>query len=48
MNMVRVKVDPNDKEEKLNPAVFKNAFYLGSIAIAVGLPIFFLIWSTTK
>ena len=43
MNMVRVKVDKNAKEEKLNPAVFKNAAYLGSIAIAVLLPVFFLL-----
>lgn len=43
MHMVKIKVDPNAKEERLNPAVFKNAFYLGSVAVAVLLPVFFLI-----
>ena len=43
MHMVKIKVDPNAKEERVNPAVFKNALYLGSIAVAVLLPVFFLI-----
>jgi len=43
---LRVKVDPNEKPDKLNPATFKNAAYLGSIAIAVLLPVFFLIASS--
>ena len=43
LNMVKIKVDPNAKEERVNPAVFKNAIYLGSIAFAVLLPIFFLV-----
>jgi hypothetical protein len=41
--MVRVKIDPDAKEERVNPAVFKNAAYLGSIAFAVLLPLFFLL-----
>ena len=41
---LRVKVDPNEKkEERLNPAVFKNALYLGSVAFAVLLPVIFLV-----
>jgi hypothetical protein len=40
---LKVKVKEEDlKEEKLNPAVFRNAAYLGSIAIALLLPLFFL------
>ena len=48
MNMVRVKVDPKDQKEssRINPAVFKNALYLGSIGAAILLPIFFLIASS--
>jgi len=47
LNMVRVKVDPKDlKEERLNPAVFKNALYLGSVVVAVLLPVLFLIASS--
>lgn len=43
MNMVRVKVDPNQQQEdKFNPANFKGAMYLGSIGIAVLLPVFLL------
>jgi hypothetical protein len=43
----RIKIDPNkqDDDDRLNPAVFKNALYLGSIAFAVLLPIFFLVAS---
>ena len=40
---LRVKVDPNEKEERLNPAVFKNALYLGSVAFAVLLPVVLLV-----
>ena len=43
LHMVKVKVDPKAKEERVNPAVFKNAIYLGSIAFAILLPIFFLV-----
>jgi len=47
MNMVKIKIDPNAKEsERVNPAVFKNALYLGSIAFAVLLPVFFLVASS--
>jgi len=42
MNMVKIKIDPNAKEERINPAVFKNGLYLGSIAFAVLLPLFFV------
>jgi hypothetical protein len=44
----RIKIDPNkqdDDDDRLNPAVFKNALYLGSIAFAILLPIFFLVAS---
>ena len=40
---LRVKVDPNEKEERLNPAVFNNALYLGSIIVAVFLPVALLV-----
>ena len=40
---LKVKIDPNAKEERVNPAVFKNALYLGSIAFAVLLPVALLI-----
>ena len=40
---LRIKVDPEEKEERLNPAVFKNALYLGSVAFAVLLPVFLLL-----
>lgn len=41
---LKVKVKEEDlKDDKLNPAVFKNAAYLGSILIALLLPLFFLL-----
>ena len=40
---LKVKVDPNKKEDRLNPAVFRNAAYIGSIAVAVLLPVVFLV-----
>jgi hypothetical protein len=45
LHMVRVKIDPNapKDDERINPAVFKNAIYLGSIVVAVLLPFAFLI-----
>lgn len=48
MNMVKVKVDPKAKSNRTNPAVYKNAAYGGSIAIAVLLPVAFLVWSLLK
>lgn len=43
---LRVKVDPNEKPDRLNPAVFKNALYLGSVAFAVLLPVVLLVASS--
>ena len=46
--MARPKIDPKmleKKEEKFNPAVFKNIAYLGSVAVALLLPIIFLVAS---
>eukprot|EP00977_Amphora_coffeiformis_P020989 scaffold8690_cov190-Amphora_coffeaeformis.AAC.16 len=41
---LNLKVDPNKKqEERINPAVFKNGLYLGSIAFAVLLPLALLL-----
>lgn len=41
---LRVKVDPEDmKQDRINPAVFKNAAYVGSVLIALALPLFFLL-----
>ena len=45
LQMVRVKVDPNKKEERFSKADMKMAAYGGSIAIAVALPLVFLVWS---
>lgn len=45
LQMVRVKIDPNAPKDdgRLNPAVFKNAAYLGSVVIALLLPLGFLL-----
>jgi hypothetical protein len=45
---VKVKIDPKKSDDRINPAVFRNAAYLGSIAVAVLLPVIFLIWSATN
>ena len=46
---LKVKVDPEAaKSKRTNPAAFKNAAYGGSIAIAVALPLIFLVWSALK
>ena len=44
MTSLNLKVDPKKKtEERMNPAVFENALYLGSIAFAVLLPVALLL-----
>ena len=47
---LKVKVDTVkvEKSNKINPGAFKGAAYGGSIAIAVLLPVAFLIWAATK
>jgi hypothetical protein len=47
---LKVKVDTVkvEKSKKINPGAFKGAAYGGSIAIAVLLPIAFLVWAATK
>mmetsp|Transcript_17289 Transcript_17289/g.35819 ORF Transcript_17289/g.35819 Transcript_17289/m.35819 type:complete len:99 (+) Transcript_17289:203-499(+) len=41
---LKVKIDPEAaKSDRTNPAVFKNALYLGSVAFAVLLPLIFLL-----
>lgn len=47
---LKVKVDTVkvEKSNKVNPGAFKGAAYAGSIAIAVLLPVVFLVWAATK
>ena len=45
---VRVVQDANERKQRLNPAVFKNALYLGSIAVAVVLPVVLLVAGSSK
>jgi hypothetical protein len=46
---LKIKVDPEaEKSNRVNPAVFKNAAYGGSIALAVILPLAFIIWAAFK
>lgn len=40
---LRVEADPDQEGDRINPAVFKNGLYLGSIAFAVLLPVFLLV-----
>ena len=44
---LKINVDEIDEDEsRINPAVFKNALYVGSVVIALGLPVAFLVWSS--
>ncbi|CAB9511100.1 expressed unknown protein [Seminavis robusta] len=45
---LKVKVDPEQSKNRSNPAAMKGAAYGGSIAIAVLLPVAFLVWAATK
>mmetsp|Transcript_18235 Transcript_18235/g.29428 ORF Transcript_18235/g.29428 Transcript_18235/m.29428 type:complete len:82 (-) Transcript_18235:153-398(-) len=44
---LKVKVDPKaaSNKNKINPGAFKGAAYGGSIAVAVLLPVAFLVWA---
>jgi len=44
---LKVKVDP-DAKKRVNPGLSKGAAYGGSIAIAVALPLVFLVWAALK
>ena len=45
---LRVEQSDDDDSDRLNPAVFKNALYLGSVAFAVLLPLFFVVAGALK
>mmetsp|Transcript_29654 Transcript_29654/g.81525 ORF Transcript_29654/g.81525 Transcript_29654/m.81525 type:complete len:100 (+) Transcript_29654:150-449(+) len=46
---LKVKVDPDAvKNDRTNPAVFKNALYVGSVAFAVLLPLIFVVAGNFK
>jgi hypothetical protein len=43
---LKIKIDPEDSKTRVNPGAYKGAAYVGSIAVAVLLPVVFLIWSS--
>jgi len=45
---LKIKVDPDEVQSSNNLGNAKMAAYGGSIAIAIALPFFFLIWSALK
>ncbi|KAL7555866.1 hypothetical protein ACA910_009945 [Epithemia clementina (nom. ined.)] len=48
LEMVKVKIDPNKKQDKINKGDLKMAAYGGSIAIGVLLPLIFVIWAAVS
>ena len=43
---LKIKVDPEEQKNRVNPGAYKGAAYAGSIAIAVLLPVIFLVWAS--
>jgi hypothetical protein len=43
---LKIKIDPEESKNRVNPGAYKGAAYAGSIAIAVLLPVVFLVWAS--
>jgi hypothetical protein len=43
---LKIKIDPEESKTRVNPGAYKGAAYAGSIAIAVLLPVVFLVWAS--